>query len=116
MKSPQQEAEEHRRLLIKRLKEAIPQLKKRGVEKILVYGSILDQERFQWISDIDLALSGEELSFREQLRILSLLEEIFGEDGFDAVFLAGEELAPREAVLHSILREGVDAEEFVQNS
>jgi hypothetical protein len=85
------------------------------VEKILVYGSILDEQRFQWISDVDLALSGEELSFREQLRILSLLEEIFGED-FDAVFLAGEELAPREAVLHSILREGVDAEEFVQNS
>jgi hypothetical protein len=68
------------------------------------------------ISDVDLALSGEELSFREQLRILSLLEEIFGEDGFDAVFLAGEELAPREAVLNSILREGVDAEEFVRGS
>ena len=27
-----------------------------------------------------------------------------------------KELAPREAVLHSILREGVDAEEFVRNS
>lgn len=33
--------------------------------------SILDEERFQWISDIDLALSGEELSFREQLRASS---------------------------------------------
>ncbi len=116
MKSPQQEARERRKLLIARLREAIPLLKERGVEKILVYGSILDERRFQWISDIDLALSGEAFSFREQLRILSLLEEIFGEDGFDAVFLAGEELAPHEAVLESILREGVDAEKFVQSS
>lgn len=115
MKSLQQEAREHRRLLIARLSQAIPLLKERGVVKILVYGSILDEKRFQWISDIDLALSGKGLSFREQLRILSLLEEIFGEDGFDAVFLTGEELAPREAVLESILREGVDAEQFVEN-
>jgi hypothetical protein len=59
------------------------------VEKILVYGSILDEKRFQWISDIDLALSGKKFSFREQLRILSLLEEVFGEDGFDARWQPG---------------------------
>lgn len=116
MSPVQQEAREHRKTLITRLSETIPLLKERGVEKILVYGSILDEKRFQWISDIDLALSGKKFSFREQLRILSLLEEVFGEDGFDAVFLTGEELSPREAVLESILREGVDAEQLVKSS
>ena len=116
MSPVQQEAREHRRALITRLSETIPLLKERGVEKILVYGSILDEKRFQWISDIDLALSGKRFSFREQLRILSLLEEVFGKDGFDAVFLTGEELAPRKAVLDSILKEGVDAEQLVKSS
>ena len=110
------ERKKHREYLLSCLSKAIPLLKGRGVEKILVYGSILDEKRFQWISDIDLALSGKVFSFREQLRILSLLEEIFGEDGFDAVFLTGEELAPREKVLESILREGVDAEQLVKSS
>ena len=32
----------------------------------------------------------------------------------DAVFLTGEELAPRKSVLDSILREGVDAEQIVK--
>jgi predicted nucleotidyltransferase len=116
MSRVQQEAREHRKTLIRRLNETIPLLRERGVEKILVYGSILDEKRFQWISDIDLALSGKRFSFREQLRILSLLEEVFGADGFDAVFLTGEELAPREAVLESILREGVDAEQLVKST
>jgi predicted nucleotidyltransferase len=91
-------------------------LKERGVEKVLVYGSILDEKRFQWVSDIDLALSGKRFLFREQLKILSLLEDIFGEEGFDAVFLTGEELAPRQPILDSILREGVDAEQLVKGS
>jgi predicted nucleotidyltransferase len=47
MKATQREAEEHRRIQIRRLKEAIPLLKERGVKKILVYGSILDEKRFQ---------------------------------------------------------------------
>jgi len=116
MKPLQQESSEHREQLIARLSKAIALLKECGVERILVYGSILDEKRFQWNSDIDLALSGKEFSFREQLRILSLLEEIFGEEGFDAVFLTGEELAPREAILKSILREGVNAQQLVQGS
>ncbi|MBW1962888.1 MAG: hypothetical protein JRH18_23695 [Deltaproteobacteria bacterium] len=108
------EAKKRRDYLIARLAEAIPLLRERGVEKIVVYGSILDEKQFHWISDIDLALSGKMFSFREQLRILSLLEEIFGEHGFDAVFLTGEELAPREAILKSILKEGVDARQLVK--
>jgi len=116
MKPLQQESSEHRDQLIARLSKAIALLKECGVERILVYGSILDEKRFQWNSDIDLALSGKEFSFSEQLRILSLLEEIFGEEDFDAVFLTGEELAPREAILKSILREGVDAQQLVQGS
>jgi predicted nucleotidyltransferase len=116
MKPIEQESREHRERLITQLSKAIALLKERGVEEILVYGSILNKERFQWNSDIDLALSGKEFSFNEQLRILSLLEEIFGEEGFDAVFLTGEDLAPREAVLKSILKEGVDAQQLVQGS
>lgn len=104
-----------RELLIARLGKAIPLLRERGVEKVLVFGSVLDPERILSISDIDLALSGKDFSFREQLQIMSLLEEVFGEDGFDAVFLTGEELAPREAVLASILREAVDAEQIIES-
>ena len=116
MKPLQQETREHRKVLITRLKKAIPLLKERGVDKILVYGSILDERRFQWISDIDLALAGKRFRVREQLRILSLLEEVFGEKGFDAVFLTGEELAPRKPVLKAILMEGIDAEQLVKRS
>jgi len=110
------EARRRREYLVARLGQVIPILKERGVKKILVYGSILDNEKFQWISDIDIALSGKDFSFREQLQILSLLEENFGEEGFDAVFLTGEELAPRKAILEVILKEGVDAEQFIKDT
>ena len=113
---PAEDARVRRRYLIARLGEAIPLLKERGVEKVIVYGSILDPERFQEISDIDLALAGGGFSYRDKLRIISLLEEIFGEDGFDVVFLTGDELTPRKAILESILREGVDAEQLIEGS
>jgi len=99
-----------------RLSKALPLLKVHGVDKVLLYGSVLDPKRFHEMSDIDMALSGKDFSFREQLQIISLLEEIFGEEGFDAVFLTGEELSPRKAILESILREAVDAEQFIESS
>lgn len=113
---PVEDASIRREHLIARLDRAIPLLRERGVEKVLLYGSVLDPKRFHEISDIDLALSGKDFSFREQLQIVSLLEEVFGEDGFDAVFLTGEELSPRKVILESILREAVDAEQFIESS
>ncbi|MBI5606139.1 MAG: nucleotidyltransferase domain-containing protein [Deltaproteobacteria bacterium] len=114
--APIREAKRRREQLLGQLSKVIPSLKERGVEKITVYGSILNEDRFQWISDIDLALSGKQFSFREQLQIISLLSEIFGDDGFDAVFLTGEEFIPRQEILDAISREGVDAEQFLKGS
>lgn len=107
------EANIKRRHLLARLYEVMPELRERGVERVIVYGSILDEKRFQPISDIDLALSGKEFSFKEQLRIISLLEDAFGEDDFHAVFLTGEGLLPREVIRKAILKEGMDAERFI---
>ena len=109
------ESRRRRQYLISRLVKVIPLLKKQGVEKILLFGFILNEERFQWMSDIDIALYGEDFPFRKQLRIISLMEASFGEDGFHVVFLAGEEFRPREAVLHSILRENIDAEQVIKD-
>ena len=50
------------------------------------------------------------------MRIISLLSETFGDDGFDAVFLTGEEFIPRQEILDAISREGVDAEQFLKDS
>ncbi len=89
------------RALVK-LGRAASALYQEGAEDVIAFGSVLKPAEFNERSDVDIAVKG--IPEHERHRILTMLEDIFADMIFDAVFLE-DELRPE--VRTRIQREGV---------
>jgi uncharacterized protein len=77
-----------------KLGQAAAYLYEEGAQEVLLFGSIVDPERFTEHSDVDLAVRG--IPEEKRLEVEGKLEDIFGDLEYDIVFLEEAEFLRKE--------------------
>ena len=101
--SKKEEKEKRRQEALTKTKEAAKILKEKyNADKVLLFGSVLDKDRFYLRSDVDLAVSGlkDELFYKAYAEVMNILS------GFEVDLLDYKEC--RESLKKEIKERGVE--------
>ncbi len=91
----------HYEAALDKTKRAVILLNSLGAKAVYVFGSMLNPERFDEMSDVDIYVEGLQTDKRKGL--FSQLEEIFGEVSLDILF---DDDAIRPHIIEKIRKEG----------